>query len=371
METQGAYPAAVGIAVASLTVILLVTPPMWWHIRSRNIGAASVIIWIIINNSMTFLNAILWPNDNFDGYLGQGLCDVEIKLQIASQVAFSASFACVLRALATVMDTKRMVVVQSKAQRRRNIAIDLSWCFGIPMLQMLFQYIVQGKRYYLFGISGCVPGVTNNWLTVVLIMVMPVVWVLVCATYATIILIRLYRYRRSFRTLLQNHDTSKSRFLRLFLLCIIWILGNVPVQCWVFSLSFSVPREPFDWNEIHDPEELSQIIAVPSLGMVLYDRYIWLASGILMFLFFGFGTEALQMYRAGWNAVGIAKLVPARFKGGNRSYTSENRELVMKRAVLKSVGDDSLFSMSTDVASTKDSDMKLAELDQGSTQNSV
>lgn len=186
---MAAYPAAVAMAVFSLLVILLIIPPMWWHIRNRNIGATSVIVWIIIMNTMTFVNAILWPNDDFDGYLGSGLCDIEVKLQVASQIAISASFASVLRALAIVMDTKRLAMGRTKSQKRRDMAIGVLCCAGFPALQMVLHYIVQGKRYFLFGISGCVPSVSNDWVMVVLILMLPVVWVLICAVYASKLLI--------------------------------------------------------------------------------------------------------------------------------------------------------------------------------------
>lgn len=181
------YVSAVLLAVFSIMLVLLIIPPMWWHFRNRNIGATAVIAWIIAMDLIIFINAIIWPNDDFshNTYTGEGLCDVEVKIQVASQIAFPASFACVLRALAAVMDTERASLGMTKAEKRRGYIIDALWCIGFPCLQMLFHFIVQPRRYYVWGVSGCLPAVSNTWVTVVLILIPPVLWTLLCAYYAS------------------------------------------------------------------------------------------------------------------------------------------------------------------------------------------
>lgn len=177
------YPAAIGIAVASIIIICLILPPLGWHIRNKNVGASAVISWIILLNLIIFVNAIIWPDDDFtNSFKGQGLCDIEAKIQVASQVALPASFACILRALAAVLNIKKLTV--TKTDKRKNLLIDLLWCVGFPALQMILHYIVQPNRYFIFGISGCVPSITSDWVSFVIILMPPVIWTLVCAIYA-------------------------------------------------------------------------------------------------------------------------------------------------------------------------------------------
>ena len=141
------YAVAIVLALFSLLLTLLILPPMFWHFRNRNIGATVLVGWIIILLLFTFVNAILWGSDDISSwYNGIGLCDVEVKIQLASQVAVPASFACIMRALAAVMDTERSTVIQTKAQRRRTYLIDLSWCVGFPLLQMVFQVLAKDIR---------------------------------------------------------------------------------------------------------------------------------------------------------------------------------------------------------------------------------
>lgn len=184
-QSMQVYLVAVLLAVCSLIIMLLVIPPMLWHFRNRNIGATALVGWVVMLLFFTFVNSILWPNDDTSSwYKGVGLCDVEVKIQVASQVAFPASMACILRALAAVMDTDTVTLVQTQAQRRRRYMIDISWCVGFPMLQMLLHYIVQTRRYYLYGISGCVPAVSRSLVTIFLLVVPPMTWTLIDSYYS-------------------------------------------------------------------------------------------------------------------------------------------------------------------------------------------
>ena len=183
--TSPIYLSGILLALFSFVFMLLIIPPMFWHFRNRNIGATAMVAWVIILLLFTFVNAVLWPADNISNwYNGIGLCDVEAKILVSSQVALPASFACVLRALAAVMDTNCTTLIQSKAQRRRTYLIDLLWCIGFPLIQMFLHFIVQPRRYYIYGISGCVAAVSNSWLTVLLILVPPTIWALIDTYFA-------------------------------------------------------------------------------------------------------------------------------------------------------------------------------------------
>ncbi|KAK5125549.1 hypothetical protein LTR85_000660 [Meristemomyces frigidus] len=306
------YSSSIVLATLSLLTVLLIIPPMCWHYRNRNLGATMLVAWLVIINLQTFLNAVLWPADNINSwYNGSGLCDVEVKLQAAWGVAAPATLGCVLRALANAMDTDRATLVKSKAQRWRDYTIDLSWCIGFPSLQMLFHYIVQDRRYYLYGISGCVPSISDSWVGILLIYIPPVIWVLIDGYLAALIIVRLYRYRVSFASILASSNTTKSRFMRLYVLCLVWTLAFIPGQAFVLYANLSTHRTAYSWSETHDPAVWNEIIMVPSNGAVLFDRWIWLASGLVVFIFFGLGKEAVSMYCSGLLAVGLGKIVPS------------------------------------------------------------
>jgi len=179
------YTSAIILAALSLLFALVIIPPMLWHLSNRNIGATSLILWLLILNLQDFLNAIIWSHDDIARWFGGNvLCDIEVKITIAVAVGVPSSVACVLRALAKVMDTERVSLGLTKSQKRRGYAIDLLWCAGFPALQMLFHYIVQTRRYYIVGIAGCTPAVSSSWVADLLITAPPVVWTVVGCYYA-------------------------------------------------------------------------------------------------------------------------------------------------------------------------------------------
>lgn len=179
------YPSAILLSAFSLLLSLLILPPMLWHFTNRNIGATSLIAWLLLLNLQSFLDAMLWSHDDMSRwYDGQGLCDVQVKILVASWVGVPASVACILRALARVMDTEKATLGLSTGQRRWGVGLELSWCVGLPVLQMPLHYVVQSRRYYIVGIVGCLPAVSNSWVTDVLLIAPPIVWVLVGGYYA-------------------------------------------------------------------------------------------------------------------------------------------------------------------------------------------
>lgn len=134
-----------------------------------------------------------------------------------------------------------------------------------------------------------------------------------------LILARLYRYRRAFSSILASNDTTKSRFMRLYVLCITWILCFVPLQAVIFNRNLGLVRYPYSWSETHNKQSWDQIVMVPTSGAVVYDRWIWLVCAFLLFVFFGLGGEALTMYRTSLLSVGLGHIFPGLRTQRNRS----------------------------------------------------
>lgn len=179
------YTVAGVLAIFSLLIVLLIIPPLFWHFRNRNVGATSLVAWIIVLLFFTFLNAILWPSDDTrDWPSGRGLCDIEVRIHEASTIALPASFAAVLRGLAAVLDTDHASIMQTKRQRRVNLAIDLLFCIGAPLLQVVFFELVHFRRYAIVGIAGCTSAVTDNWLSLLLLSIPALLWTVLDAVYA-------------------------------------------------------------------------------------------------------------------------------------------------------------------------------------------
>ncbi|KEQ70962.1 STE3-domain-containing protein [Aureobasidium namibiae CBS 147.97] len=302
-------PQGVILAVLAPFVFILNFPPLIWHLRNRNTAAVSMVFWVMLMNFLSVLNVIIWPYiDMRDMYDGQGLCDVEIKLLGARTAGLNAAVLCLLRALAAVLNVDKNLLGPSKAQKRWNTAVEMVWCVGLPLLTMILQYIVQLNRFALLGVSGCQPMSLMSWTGFVLIFLPPMIANAIALYYAILVIYRLNKYRSSFNSILASSNTTRSRFFCLFATASTLILGITPVQIYIIVTQYPRQSYPFNFRKLHDPATWNTSVVLPST--VLYDRWINLACGFLIFFFFGMGRDAKGMYKEWLVKMGLGRLFP-------------------------------------------------------------
>ncbi|PWY69230.1 a-pheromone receptor PreA [Aspergillus eucalypticola CBS 122712] len=293
---------AILLPVTAFVSVLLSIIPLVLHCKNRNVAASSLILWYILLNIFNIINALIWPTDDIDSWWdGKGLCDIEVKVMIASYVAIPGTLVCIFRTLAQVLDTSRANLVPTQSQRWWNHAVVLSFCAIAPVVAMLTHYVYQSNRYILYAIAGCLNNYDRSWVTLVLAWIWPLVICLIAGYYCVIVLHRLTKYRSQFGDILQsaNSNLTKSRFLRLFLIAFMMLWAIIPVQTYVVASNIIVtqPWHSYSWSVAHPPD-WNEVIKVPVAGHVFYDRWIPVASGYMFFIFFGSGRDAFVMYRA-------------------------------------------------------------------------
>jgi pheromone a factor receptor len=126
-----------------------------------------------------------------------------------------------------------------------------------------------------------------------------------------VVIVRLYRYKAQFNTILSSSNTNlnQSRFIRLFLLALTLLLIFLPLQTYILYLNLAFPLHAYSWKLVHGPY-WGSIIKVPTGGAVLFDRWIRVACGFLIFIFFGLGKDAITMYRTWLLKLGLGKIFP-------------------------------------------------------------
>lgn len=300
--TDSLTPSSIVFPTLSLIAILLDVPPLVWHVRNRNVAACNLISWTVFANLCNLVNALIWPTDNistwFSGYV---LCDIEAKLLLAATFGIAGSLVCIMRGLAKVLDTENTVMGSTKKQRYKEFIITSLLCFGGPLYIMLIHYVVQPTRYYILAIAGCTTSIDNSWPAIVLVIIWPVVLCLMATFHGLLVMFRMRKYRKEFSSVLtaSNSSLTQSRFLRLFLLSFLLVLIFLPFQLYVFYLNVSGPLLPYSWDLVHGPAWMD-IIMIPRHGVVPLDRWITIVLGVLLFLFFGLGSDATKMYRKFW-----------------------------------------------------------------------
>jgi pheromone a factor receptor len=182
------YFVPVLLIISSLLVVIFSIQPLVWQISHNNVASAFLISWIMLRNTFDLINAILWPSVEslISGYTGVGLCDIEVKLKIASDITMFACAAAVLRNLANILDTSRTDNLLSLSKRQRIIDQTVTWtlCAGVPIITMVLHYLVQPSRYMLMVVSGCQFRIDNSWLTIVVIYVPRILVALLGMYYA-------------------------------------------------------------------------------------------------------------------------------------------------------------------------------------------
>ncbi|KAL5409378.1 hypothetical protein PMIN04_011057 [Paraphaeosphaeria minitans] len=282
------YPQAVWLPVLAFPSWILCISPMLWHLSQRNIAAGSLIFWIILLNFFNSINPLIWPRDNIDEwYNGSGLCDIEVRIQVGASVALAACTAIIARRLANVMDTRNITVVPSKRSVLIEKALEIGFCWVYPIILMITYYIVQPFRYYIFGISGM-----SNVVNVGLLG------------------FRLFHYRREFHNLIAARNTTKSRFVRLFLMALYVSIILVPYSFFILYQLADTIVDEYSWSRVHGPN-WNSVTKVPANGVVRWDRWGEVAAGYIAFVLFGTGTDAHNTYRGILTSVGFGKLFPS------------------------------------------------------------
>ncbi|KAJ5451164.1 Fungal pheromone STE3 GPCR [Penicillium cf. griseofulvum] len=316
MDIYRRLPQAVVLPILSSFSIVLAIPPLILHGKNRNFPATSLIFWSILLNLFNITNSLIWPTDDVESWWdGAGLCDIEVKFMTAGYVAIPGSLACIFRSLAIVLDTDRATLVPSKRQRWRNQFVEILFCVVVPVIAMVTHIIWQKSRYLLFAISGCVNNFDESWVSLVFAWIWPPIICLIAAYHCCLVLIRVHKYRSDFANIIRasSSNLSKSRFLRLFFLALSMLICILPLQGYVVynDIVLSLPWHPYSWRNIHRGEEWHTIVKYPIDGTVFFDRWTPVASGFMIFIFFGFGRDATRMYSTVFWCLGLSSCFPS------------------------------------------------------------
>ncbi|EED12898.1 a-pheromone receptor PreA [Talaromyces stipitatus ATCC 10500] len=308
MDSYHRSTQAILAPVLSFLGLTLCIPPMVWHASNRNWGASFLVAYVMFEDLINISNALIWPTDDIDSWWdGAVFCDIQVKLNVATQVGMPGALLCVFRSLALAMDVNNSALVPSRGQRLRNKAVNVVFCIVLPVLQMVAHYTIQDIRYNIFAIGGCTAGFDESWPTLVFLLCPSVIYV-AAAVYCFLIIIRLVKYTSEFSAILgaSRSNLTTQRFIRLFGLSLIMILIILPLQIYILfaQIEIMLPLHPYSWEGTHGTD-LSRIEKIPSNDNLRFERWIPPACSFLIFSFFGLGRDAANMYNIFFNVIGL------------------------------------------------------------------
>jgi pheromone a factor receptor len=299
--------------------------PLPWHLEAWNTGTCLFMIWTGLACLNQFINSIVWTGNAINW--APVWCDISTRFMIGSAVAIPAASLCINRRLYYIATANAVTV--TKAEKRRAIMVDLAIGVGLPVLEMVLEYIDQGHRFNIYENIGCYPFTYNTWVAYVVVVTWPLAIGCVSAVYC-ILSIRAFNKRRAqFKELLSaNSNLNSNRYFRLMCLAATEIICTIPLSCWSIFLNVtSETIEPYNgWVNVHSDfsavDQFPSVIWEANSGIAISletSRWFVVMCAIIFFAYFGFADEARKNYRA---AIGsVAKRVGLSTSGGSFGST--------------------------------------------------
>ncbi|KAI6111889.1 pheromone A receptor-domain-containing protein [Pisolithus thermaeus] len=296
-------------SACSFIGFVLCAIPLPWHLEAWNTGTCLYMIWTGLGCLNQFINSVVWNTNVINK--APVWCDISSKFMIGTAVAIPAASLCINRRLYHIVSVD--AVTKTRAEKRRDVLVDLAIGLGIPILEMILHYIVQGHRFNIFEEIGCYPTTYNTPPAYALVFCWPIAIGVVSAAYCVCTIRELALRRAQFKELLSaNRNMSSSRYFRLMGLAGIEVLGTIPIGAYTVFLNVTIsPIQPWiSWANTH--YNFSRVAQYPyvvwadnyQLAVSLQmSRYLIVACAFIFFAFFGFADEARRNYRVAYTSI--------------------------------------------------------------------
>lgn len=307
MATHQDHSLAITTAVLSLISSLPLLPLIF--LKRKNIALATLIGSIYVSTLIQFLNAVIWPNRKRPfTYLGQGLCDVEVKLTIGLGVAAPGALLCIYRQIAQVTDPARLGTRPSDKQNTWNKAFEITMCLGIPCLRMLLVYFVQPNRYWIVGVAGCQATVDASWPRYPLVATWPILIGCTTIVWAALATWRLARHLNEIIELLGNSsiaNAKKAKLIKIYILTSVLFLIITPLNLYVFWINVETDIEngglkAYSWIRIHPSNWASQIGQSSTQTQHIVSIFATISLTLITVIYFSFGRDSRDFYAKVW-----------------------------------------------------------------------
>ncbi|KAH8108401.1 GPCR fungal pheromone mating factor [Phellopilus nigrolimitatus] len=124
-----------------------------------NTGVWMYAVWVSLSCLAHAVNAIVW-RDNAD-VVAPVWCDISVRIFIGEAIAVPAASLTMTRRIFHIVHL-RGSVASTYYEKRRATLFDLAIVLGLPLLNIVLSYIVQGHRFNIFEEVGCQPAIVNT-----------------------------------------------------------------------------------------------------------------------------------------------------------------------------------------------------------------
>lgn len=268
----------------------------------------TLIIWLLAMNIKTWVDAVIWGGADFaTKTTGEGYCDVMIKLQAGANVGISSSTAAIMFNLYRILKADSVIPGLTSFKK---IATDLAISLLTPILVMGLNYLTQFRRYYIFRYSGCQNVSVYSWVTIVTYTAWLIIWAFIGVIFAVLIIFIFFRKRKDVKDILKctNSGLTLTRFAKLLIFCCVIILVMFPLSIYIFTNDIGNVSNSYSFKDTHNKAIWGIILFIP-LDSPYYFTWIYIALAYIVFVFFGLGSDAIDMYISFLSKIGFAGVI--------------------------------------------------------------
>ncbi|OCH87184.1 putative fungal pheromoneG-protein-coupled receptor [Obba rivulosa] len=291
---------------------VLVSIPLYWHLEAWNVGCVLYIFWCGSQCLIQAINMIIWKNNAINW--APVWCDITSRWMLASGVGVCACSLIINRRLYKIASVN--AVSTTRSEKRRMVITDLCIGLGIPILQVLLYWFIQGHRFDIYEGIGCFYAMPNTILSYFLSDTWPLVIGMVSFVYCCLTLRAFYKRRKQFAEFIStNSNLTFHRYFRLMGLAGIEIICTIPLSAYTIWVNASQPI--YKWRGLADVHfDFSRVGQYPAVvwrsspaavSSFNFNNWVIVACALLFFAFFGVAEEARKHYRL--LATSVAKRV--------------------------------------------------------------
>ncbi|KAH9976062.1 GPCR fungal pheromone mating factor [Russula compacta] len=296
------YPQNEVYTIFSFIGFLMSVIPLYWHMEAWNTGTCLSMGWIGVGCLMQCINSIVWNNNMADR--ARVYCLISVSIQAGINVAIPSFSLCIVRRLYKIAAMKPKMI--TRAEKLREVTIDLLIGIGIPILEMIVCWIISSNVYNIFEDFGPSISFPVTPLSLVFSSFPPLVIGCVSFVYSSRTVYKLYKRERALEEILKTCGSiNRSLYFRMMAYASVDILGGIPLATYVLVRNVREGIEPWTgWANMHkDFSSVKQFPSshwrsVPELASGLeFFRWVLVAAAFVNFSFFGFAQEARHHYR--------------------------------------------------------------------------
>jgi len=283
--------------------VVIAVVPLYWHLESWNVGTCMYMIWTALACLVHFVDSIVWSGNAINW--APAWCDISVRIQLGVAVALPACGLCIIRRLYYIASPTAVTTTQT--EKRREMIIDLLITIGIPVLEMLLEFIVAGHRFNIYEDYGCGAATWNTHLAFVLVYSWPLILGFISAVYGFFTVRAFMNRRKQFRDLVSaTGNLTYSRYWRLVALASLDYSFTLPMATWaiIANTMWGEVRPWVSWADTH--WGYSRVFQYPRIVLdeepivaisLEISRWAVVLSAFVFFGFFGFADEAKKNYR--------------------------------------------------------------------------